>query len=170
MTRITTDLRGSDHKTDLYLSDPWESAAIRGNPRSSASASFLKAPAPLTERPRYIRVTPPRYFPYRAGLAPRPPILSLPWSTFMATRREFLADVGRGMLVASVGPAVATDLGLSPAFADAPDTLSFGKLEPLAAFLQDTPLDRLQPALVEKLKDGTDLRTLVAAGALANAR
>jgi len=40
----------------------------------------------------------------------------------MATRREFLADVGRGMLVASVGPAVATDLGLSPAFADAPDT------------------------------------------------
>ncbi|HKB05676.1 MAG TPA: hypothetical protein VKD90_25880 [Gemmataceae bacterium] len=88
----------------------------------------------------------------------------------MATRREFLADVGRGMLVASIGPALATDLGLSPAFADAPDSLSFGKLEPLAAFLQDTPLDKLQPALAQKIKDGTDLRTLVAAGALANAR
>ena len=31
------------------------------------------------------------------------------------TRREFLADVGRGMLVASVGYSVATDLGLSRA-------------------------------------------------------
>jgi len=88
----------------------------------------------------------------------------------MESRREFLADVGRGMLVASIGPALATDLGLSSAFADAPDAISFGKLEPLAAFLQDTPLDKLQPALVEKLKAGTDLRTLVAAGALANAR
>ena len=30
-------------------------------------------------------------------------------------RREFLADVGRGMLVASVGSALAQDLGLAPA-------------------------------------------------------
>ncbi len=38
-------------------------------------------------------------------------------------RREFLADVGRGMLVASVGPALAADLGLAPppAAEDAPD-------------------------------------------------
>jgi hypothetical protein len=89
----------------------------------------------------------------------------------MANRREFLADVGRGMLVASIGPALAADLGLAPAFArDTPDTLNFGKLEPLAAFLQDTPTDRLMPELVKKLKDGTDLKTLVAAGSLANAR
>lgn len=89
----------------------------------------------------------------------------------MGTRREFLADVGRGMLVASIGPALAADLGLAPAFAgDAPDALNFGKLEPLAAFLQDTPADKLIPAVVAKLKDGLDLRTLVAAGALANAR
>ena len=87
------------------------------------------------------------------------------------TRREFLADVGRGMLVASLGSAVACDLGLSSAFAaDGPDTLDFGKLEPLAALLQDTPLAKLMPTLVAKLKDGTELRSLVAAGALANAR
>ena len=32
------------------------------------------------------------------------------------TRREFLADVGRGMLVASVGYGLASELGLAPAF------------------------------------------------------
>jgi hypothetical protein len=87
------------------------------------------------------------------------------------TRREFLADVGRGMLVASVGAAVATDMGLAPAaLADATETLNFGKLEPLAALLQDTPLTKLMPVLIEKIKSGTDLKTLTAAGALANAR
>jgi hypothetical protein len=89
----------------------------------------------------------------------------------MNNRREFLAFVGRGMLVASVGPVVAADLGLSRAEArDRADALSFGKLEPLVAFLQETPTSKLLPGLVAKMKDGTDLRTLVAAGALANAR
>jgi hypothetical protein len=89
----------------------------------------------------------------------------------MGNRREFLNDVGRGMLVASIGPAVAADLGLATAFArDTPDKLDFGKLEPLAAFLQDTPTDRLMSELVKKLKGGTDLKTFVAAGALSNAR
>jgi hypothetical protein len=87
------------------------------------------------------------------------------------TRREFLQDVGRGMLIAGLGSVVAHDLGLANAFAaDAPDTLSFGKLEPLVALMQDTPVNKLLPLLVEKMNDGTDLRTLVAAGALANAR
>jgi hypothetical protein len=87
-------------------------------------------------------------------------------------RREFLADVGRGMLAASVGSAVAVDLGLSSsAFAaDGPGALSFGALEPLVSLMQDTAPDKLQPMLIEKLKAGTDLRTLVTAGALANAR
>jgi hypothetical protein len=88
-----------------------------------------------------------------------------------STRREFLADVGRGMLVASLGPAVAFDLGLAPASAaEGADVLDFGKFEPLAALLQDTPANKLMPVLVEKLKTGTELKTLVAAGALANAR
>jgi hypothetical protein len=88
----------------------------------------------------------------------------------MNNRREFLADVGRGMLAASVGATVATELGLSPALADDSGTLNFGKLEPLVAFLQDTPTNKLMAETVKKLKDGTDLKTLVAAGALANAR
>src|SRR5690349_9120326 len=87
------------------------------------------------------------------------------------TRREFLADVGRGMLTVSLGSAVAADLGLgSASAADGTETLSFGKLEPLVALLQETPTTKLMGVLVAKLKDGTDLRTLVAAGALANAR
>lgn len=87
------------------------------------------------------------------------------------TRREFLADVGRGMLLASLGSACSNDLGLARVWAgDGPETLSFGKLEPLVALMQETPLPQLLPALVKKLSEGTELRTLVAAGALANAR
>ncbi|HEY1861282.1 MAG TPA: hypothetical protein VGG61_13055 [Gemmataceae bacterium] len=86
-------------------------------------------------------------------------------------RREFLADVGRGMLLASVGPALATDLGLAPVFAgEEAGGLSFGKMEPLVALMQDTPADKLLPVLIDKMKDGTELGTLVSAGALANAR
>jgi hypothetical protein len=87
------------------------------------------------------------------------------------TRRDFLADVGKGMLAASIGAAAAAEMGLAPANAfDGPERLSFGNLEPLAALIQETPPDKLLPALVEKLHGGADLRTLVAAGALANAR
>src|SRR6186713_2874058 len=87
------------------------------------------------------------------------------------TRREFLADVGRGMLVASVGCGMATELGLAPAFAaDAPDALNFGPLESLVCLMQETPANKLLPVLTDKLKSGTELRQLVAAGALANAR
>jgi len=88
------------------------------------------------------------------------------------TRREFLADVGRGMLLAGVGATLADDLELSPAWADQdlPSTLEFGSLEPLVAFMQDTPPAKLTALLVERLKSGADLRTLTAAGALANAR
>jgi hypothetical protein len=86
------------------------------------------------------------------------------------TRREFLADVGKGMLIASVGPAMASDLGLARAWADDGKTLTFGKLEPLVDLMQETPPDKLLPAVVAKWREGTDLRTLVGAAALANAR
>jgi len=88
-------------------------------------------------------------------------------------RREFLADVGRGMLVASVGSGIAQDLGLAPAaLADegGAERLTFGPMEPLVALMQETPADRLLPAVVERMKAGTDLRQLVAAASLANAR
>src|SRR5262249_33781857 len=46
----------------------------------------------------------------------------------------------------------------------------FGDREPLVALMQDTPADKLLPILVDKLNAGTDLKTLVTAAALANAR
>lgn len=86
-------------------------------------------------------------------------------------RREFLAEVGQGMLIAGVGSALAAELGLaSVRAAEAKDRLTFGDREPLVSLMQQTPADKLLPILVDKLKSGTDLRTLVAAGALANAR
>src|SRR5580693_8187045 len=87
-------------------------------------------------------------------------------------RREFLADVGRGMLVASVGPALAHDLGLASAAmaAEGAERLTFGSMEPLVSLMQETPIDRFLPAVMERIKAGDDLRRLVAAAALANAR
>lgn len=87
-------------------------------------------------------------------------------------RREFLADVGRGMLVASVGSTLSQDLGLAPAaLADGnAGRLTFGSMEPLVALMQETSADRLLPVVVEKMRGGTDLRQLVSAAALANAR
>lgn len=87
------------------------------------------------------------------------------------TRREFLAEVGRGMLVATVGYEMAAELGLNSALAEeSAERLTFGSLEPLVGLMQDTPITRLLPALVERLHSGADLRQLVAAAALANAR
>src|SRR6187402_1992808 len=89
-----------------------------------------------------------------------------------SNRREFLADVGRGMLAASLGGALAGELGLSPAWAkeEVKARVTFGELEPLVDLMQATAPDKLLPQLVEKLKAGTDLKTLTAAAALANAR
>ena len=87
------------------------------------------------------------------------------------SRREFLTDVGRGMMIASVGTTLASELGIQTVLGyESVGTLTFGRLEPLVALMQETPVERLQPLLVERLRSGTDLRTLIAAGALANAR
>src|SRR4030095_9573682 len=96
---------------------------------------------------------------------------SLTPSITPSSRREFLADIGRGMLVATVGCGVATELGLAPAFAaDAPDALEFGSLESLVVLMQETPPDKLLPLLTQTLKSRTQLQTLVSAGALADAQ
>ena len=87
------------------------------------------------------------------------------------SRREFLSDVGRGMVTATIGYSMARELSLAPAFAgEAEARLEFGALEALVRVMQDTPAAKLVPVLVEKLRSGTQLRDLVAAGALANAR
>ena len=89
----------------------------------------------------------------------------------LQNRREFLADVGRGMVTASVGVGIARELGLSSALAEEAEArLEFGALEPLVRLMQDTPVAKLLPVLVEKLRAGTELKQLVTAGALANAR
>jgi hypothetical protein len=86
-------------------------------------------------------------------------------------RRGFLADVGSGMLVASVGYGLALDMGLTSASAaEDVDRLTFGALEPLVGLMQETSVDQLLPVVVERLRSGTPLRQLVAAAALANAR
>lgn len=87
------------------------------------------------------------------------------------SRRRFLADVGKGMLVASVGATLASDLGLGTVFADDEQgRLNFGQLDPLAGLMQSTPPDKLLPLVVEKLNGGTELKTIIASAALANAR
>ncbi len=85
-------------------------------------------------------------------------------------RREFLVEVGQGMLVALVGSELATDMGLaSRALAEEPARKAPEGLERLVSLLQETPVPRLVPTLVEQLSKGVTLRNLVAAGALANA-
>jgi hypothetical protein len=87
------------------------------------------------------------------------------------SRREFLSDVGRGMLVASLGATTAMELGMLPSLAGETDRrLTFGPLEPLVSMMQETPPDKLLPLLVERLRSGADLKSLVSSAALANAR
>lgn len=88
------------------------------------------------------------------------------------SRREFLADVGCGMVVAGIGSATAFDLGLAPAWAKEGDVdaISFGPREPLIRLMQDTNADKLLPLIVERWKQGTSLEEIVACAALGNVR
>ncbi|MCS7046742.1 MAG: twin-arginine translocation signal domain-containing protein [Gemmataceae bacterium] len=89
----------------------------------------------------------------------------------VASRRDFLRQVGAGMVAASIGGDLADDLGVSTAFAaDGPEELTFGPWEPLVALMQETPAPRLLPTLHERLRRGASLLDLVRAAALANAR
>lgn len=87
------------------------------------------------------------------------------------TRRQFVGDVGKTMVAASVGFDLAHYLLPGTALAaDEPERLTFGTLEPLVSLMQETPAERLLPIVVERLRQGTELRQIVAAAALANAR
>ncbi|MBL9116677.1 MAG: hypothetical protein JNJ83_16840 [Verrucomicrobiaceae bacterium] len=90
----------------------------------------------------------------------------------LGTRRAFLAEVGRTTIAATIGPALAAELGISTsALAEAPTKrLSLGSFESLAEVLEQTPVEVLQPLLVAKLKSGVSLKQLTAAAALVNAR
>src|SRR5690349_10520095 len=89
----------------------------------------------------------------------------------VASRREFLRGVGGTLGSAALGYAVAQRLGFAETlFRASAARLRFGALDPLVDLIQETPADALMPLLVGKLKQGTALSDLVAAGALANAR
>lgn len=89
----------------------------------------------------------------------------------LRTRRDFLADVGKGMLTASIGATLASDLGLSTVLAEGGGkTLEFGRLEPLVDLMQENSAERTLPLVVERMAQGTELHEVVAAAALANAR
>jgi hypothetical protein len=74
------------------------------------------------------------------------------------------------MLTASVGTALASDLGFSAAAEGAEKPIAFGRLEPLVTLMQENPADKMLPLVVERIARGTELRDVVAAAALANAR
>src|SRR5580658_6638898 len=87
------------------------------------------------------------------------------------TRRDFLKDVGKGMLAASVGTSLAAEIGISRALADpSAKSLDFGRLEPLVQLMQENSADKMLELAVRRLNQGTEIRELVAAAALANAR
>ena len=91
--------------------------------------------------------------------------------SFRHQRRQFLGDIGKGMLLAGLGASLSHDLGLETLAAEeATERLNFGPLESLVSTMQETGPEQLMGLLVQKLRSGTDLRTLVAAGALSNAR
>lgn len=86
-------------------------------------------------------------------------------------RRTFFGHVTRGMLIAGLGPHLASELGLQSAFADnGVEALDFGGLRPLVDLMQDLTPEEQQARLVEKLQTGSvSLRQLIAAASLANA-
>ncbi len=89
------------------------------------------------------------------------------------SRREFLADVGRGMLAAGVTASFASDLGLvsARAFEDVPKSrLKFGNRDRLVDQLQTIEPGKLLPWIAQELKSGTEVKEFIAAAALANAR
>lgn len=88
------------------------------------------------------------------------------------SRRHFLARVGEGMLVGTVGVSTALDWGLAPRmWAQTGDTpLTFGAFEPLVDWMQETPPEQLVRGAVERLAEGETLSRLIGAAALANAR
>src|SRR4051812_14672294 len=85
-------------------------------------------------------------------------------------RREFLQEVGGGMLAVLVGSNLAAELGLAAEDNKEGKTKTTAGLGRLSRIIQQTPTKDLLPALHTELKNGVTLRELIAAGALANVR
>lgn len=87
------------------------------------------------------------------------------------SRREFIRNVGGGMVIAGIGATLAAELGFTSRFAFADEgSLEFGNLRPLVDQMRELPVGQLQEKLVAQLSQGdVTLRQLTAAAALANA-
>ncbi len=88
-----------------------------------------------------------------------------------SSRRQFLKNVGNGMLIAGLGSQVALDLGVASAADLVPAPRSrYGDLAPWIARMRELTPDKLQVRMIEALRAGdVSLKQLVAAAALANA-
>jgi hypothetical protein len=85
-------------------------------------------------------------------------------------RREFLQEVGGGMLAALVGSGLAAELGLAAEDNKDSKASTPAGLSRLAELIQQTATKDLLPALHTQMKNGASLKELIAAGALANVR
>lgn len=80
-------------------------------------------------------------------------------------RREFLTEVGQGMMAVLVGPALMSEMGLGKVHASETAPMA---LDRLASLVQETPPEKLLALVKDQLHQGTSLKALVAAAALAN--
>lgn len=88
-----------------------------------------------------------------------------------SNRRQFMRNVGSGMLVAGLGSGLACELGIADeALADYSPQSDYGKLTPWVRKMQELKPGRLQREMVIAIKEGSvNLKSLTSAAALANA-
>src|SRR5258708_12657337 len=114
-------------------------------------AAYCLADLRFQPEVHFFRVTPPRYL-LCGTIRARTLFTSVHGNTATLnpkrkentmvrnTRREFLGDVGRGMLLAGLGTTLPGDLGLAYVRGDeAPATRSFGEMTPLLSLIPPTP-------------------------------
>lgn len=89
---------------------------------------------------------------------------------YQSHRREFLQEIGGGMLAVLVGSNLAAELGLATEDNREGKAKTPAGIAHLSQLIQQTPTKDLLPILARRMKNGTSLKELIAAGALANAR
>ncbi len=86
------------------------------------------------------------------------------------SRRTLLGSLGSGVLLGGLGLTLAEELEILRGLGEDGARIDFGEREELVALMQDIDADDLLPKLVERLKKGETLASLVTAGSLANVR
>ena len=85
-------------------------------------------------------------------------------------RRQFMQNVGSGMLIAGLGSGLAAELGVATAPHQQPTVeLDYGSLTPWVRMMQELNPDKLQREMITSLTSGkVNLEELTSAAALAN--